>query len=262
MHLFYTPDLTDAAFYRLGPEESRHAVGVLRLRGGERVRLTDGRGLWAEAEILPDASARECRVRIVAREKNHGRRPYRLHVAIAPTKNSDRYEWFLEKATEIGIDRITPILCEHSERKTLRRERGEKIVLSAVKQSLKAYVPRLDELTPFREFIAWASAASASAAGAPIYKGRFVAYCDEGTPLADRVGLFPAMSAAGSCLSREYCVLIGPEGDFSPAEIAEARAAGFVPVTLGESRLRTETAGVMAAAVAQIAGTALQTDFD
>lgn len=258
MHLFYTPDLTEAAHYTLGPEESRHAVGVLRLRAGERIRLTDGRGLWAEAEVLPGATAKECAVRVLKRTENHGRRPYKLHVVIAPTKNIDRYEWFLEKATEIGIDRITPILCEHSERKVLRRDRGEKIVLSAVKQSLKAYVPQLDELTPFREFIA-----SASAEGTSIYKERFVAYCDEGTPLQDRVALFPALCSAGladGC--REYSVLIGPEGDFSPAEIALAREAGFVPVTLGESRLRTETAGVMAAAVAQLAGTALITNFD
>lgn len=251
MQLFYTPDLTEAAHYTLGPEESRHAVGVLRLRAGERIQLTDGCGLWAEAEVLPGATAKECAVRILSRTENYGRRPYKLHVAIAPTKNIDRYEWFLEKATEIGIDRITPILCEHSERKVLRRDRGEKIVLSAVKQSLKAYVPQLDELTPFREFIA-----SASAEGTPIYKERFVAYCDEGTPLQDRVALFPALSAVVSAGSpKEFCVLIGPEGDFSPAEIALAREAGFVPVTLGESRLRTETAGMMAAAAAQLAAT-------
>ena len=241
MHLFYTPDMTDAAIYRLGPEESRHAVGVLRLRTGDAVQLTDGRGMWCAGEVMPGSTAKECCVRIVSREENHGRRPYRLHVAIAPTKNIDRYEWFLEKATEIGIDRITPVLCGHSERKVLRRDRGEKIVLSAVKQSLKAYVPQLDELTSFRDFIA----------AGTYYKERFVAYCDEGTPLQDRVGLFPAMSAPG--LSREYCVLVGPEGDFSPEEIALARGAGFVPVTLGESRLRTETAGVMAAAMAQLA---------
>lgn len=250
MHLFYTPDLTEAAHYTLGPEESRHAVGVLRLRAGDPIQLTDGRGLWAEAEVLSGATAKECAVRVLKRTDNYGRRPYKLHVAIAPTKNIDRYEWFLEKATEIGIDRITPILCEHSERKVLRRDRGEKIVLSAVKQSLKAYVPQLDELTPFREFIA-----SASAEGTPIYKERFVAYCDEGTPLQDRVALFPALSGAAAGSPKEFCVLIGPEGDFSPAEIALARAAGFVPVTLGESRLRTETAGVMAAAAAQLAAT-------
>lgn len=265
MHLFYTSDLSDAALYRLGPQEARHAIGVLRLRPGDRVRLTDGRGLWAEAEILPEATAKECCVRVLSRTDDYGRRPYKLHVAIAPTKNIDRYEWFLEKVTEIGIDRITPILCEHSERKTLRRERGEKVILSAVKQSLKAYVPQLDELTSFDDFIA-----SASSEGGDIYGGRFVAYCDEGTPLMDRVGLFPALCSVGlgdgssgsSVSSRAYCVLIGPEGDFSPAEIAEARAAGFVPVTLGESRLRTETAGVMTAAVAQLAGTAFVTNFD
>lgn len=249
MHLFYTPDMTDAALYRLGPEESRHAVGVLRLRAGDAVQLTDGRGLWCGAEVMPGSTAKECCVRIVSREENHGRRPYKLHVAIAPTKNTDRYEWFLEKATEIGIDRITPIQCDHSERKVLRRDRGEKIVLSAVKQSLKAYAPQLDELTPFREFIA-----SAAGEGTPIYKERFVAYCDEGAPLADRVGLFQAMSGAAAADRREFCVLIGPEGDFSPEEIALARGAGFVPVTLGESRLRTETAGVMVAAMAQMAG--------
>lgn len=246
MHLFYTPDLlADDSICTLDAEESRHAAGVLRLRAGERVRLTDGRGMWCEAEILPGGSVREVQVRIVAREENHGRRPYKLHVAIAPTKNTDRYEWFLEKATEIGIDRITPLLCEHSERKVLRRDRGERVVLSAVKQSLKAYVPQLDELTTFRDFIAAADT---------IYGNRFVAYCDEGMPLSERVGLFSALSATAGATEAEFCVLIGPEGDFSRSEIEAARTAGFVPVSLGESRLRTETAGVMAAAMAQLAG--------
>lgn len=244
MHLFYIPDIpTDADDCALTGDEARHAMGVLRLRAGERVGLTDGRGGWYEAEILPDSSTRECRMRVVARETDYGCRPYKLHVAIAPTKNIDRYEWFLEKATEIGIDRITPLLCEHSERKTVRRERAEKIVLSAVKQSLKAYLPRVDELTPFEEFIA---------SGDTLYKNRLVAYCDEGTPLRERVEFFPALRAAGEA-GREFCVLIGPEGDFSPGEIAAARQAGFVPVSLGPSRLRTETAGVMAAAAVQLA---------
>lgn len=248
MHLFYMPDMTEAAICQLGPEESRHAVGVLRLRAGAQIQLTDGHGMWCTGEVMPGATTQACCVRITSRTAHYGQRPYRLHVAIAPTKNTDRYEWFLEKATEIGIDRITPVLCEHSGRKILRRDRGEKIVLSAVKQSLKAYVPRLDALTPFREFIA-----AAARVATPIYKERFVAYCDEGTPLADRVGLFSALSAAAKTGNREFCVLIGPEGDFSPAEIQLARSADFVPVTLGESRLRTETAGVMAAAMAQLA---------
>ncbi|WP_294599028.1 RsmE family RNA methyltransferase [uncultured Rikenella sp.] len=246
MHLFYIPDITaDVDLYTLADDETRHASGVLRLRGGDRVRLTDGCGGWYEAEIVGGATPKACSVRILSRETEHGVRPYRLHVAIAPTKNVDRYEWFLEKATEIGIDRITPLVCEHSERKTVRRDRSEKIVLSAVKQSLKAYVPRLDEATPFRDFIASADT---------LYKSRFVAYCDEGTPLAERVELFPALrDAAVGVSGAEFCVLIGPEGDFSPTEIAAARAVGFVPVSLGESRLRTETAGVMATAVAQLA---------
>lgn len=241
MHLFYTPDLSEAPLYVLDAEESRHAVGVLRLRAGERVKLTNGAGLWCEAEVMEGSTAKACQVRILSRTENYGQRPYRLHVAIAPTKNADRYEWFLEKATEIGIDRITPILCDHSERKVLRRDRGEKVVLSAVKQSLKAYVPQLDELTPLRAFLAGAD-------GLP--KRRYVAYCDEGTPLEERVELFGAMCEAAQGDEREYCVLIGPEGDFSPEEIALARGCGFQPVTLGESRLRTETAGVMAAAMA------------
>lgn len=246
MHLFYIPDITDGAdLYTLADDEARHATGVLRLRGGDRVRLTDGCGGWYEAEIVAGATPKACRVRILSREAEHGRRPYRLHVAIAPTKNIDRYEWFLEKATEIGIDRITPLVCEHSERKTVRRDRGEKIVLSAVKQSLKAYVPRLDEATAFRDFVASADT---------LYRSRFVAYCDEGTPLAERIALFSALrDAAVDVSGAEFCVLIGPEGDFSPTEIAAARGVGFVPVSLGESRLRTETAGVMAAAMAQLA---------
>lgn len=238
MHLFYTPDIAENECL-LDAEQSRHCVQVLRLRAGDRVRLTDGRGGWYLAEILPGATAKVCRVGVIEKLEDYGKRDYRLHIAIAPTKNIDRYEWFLEKATEIGVDRITPLLCEHSERKNVRHDRSEKVILSAVRQSLKAYVPQLDELTPLATFLA-------KAVGV-----RFIAHCDEGTPIRERKLLFEELAQVTG--PRDFTILIGPEGDFSPMEIESALKLGFIPVSLGEARLRTETAGVFAAAAVALA---------
>ena len=153
-------------------------------------------------------------------------------VAVAPTKNLDRIEWMAEKCAEMGIDRITPLLCRHSERKVLKTERLYKILVAAMKQSLKAQLPQLDELTPIEDLIAEGSDAQ-----------RFIAYCDESLPRKDRKSLAQVYDP-----TRDAVVLIGPEGDFDPQEVSSALEAGFVPVTLGESRLRTETAALMAVA--------------
>ena len=223
MQLFYTPDIS-LPEYTLPEEESAHCMKVLRLGAGDELHLTDGCGNLYRATVLqPDT--KHCRVRITETFPEYGKRSYGVTVAVAPTKNTDRYEWFLEKATETGIDRIIPVECRRSERRTLKRERGERVVTSAVKQSLKAYRPQLDELTPVEEVI-----------GMPFDGVKLIAHC---RPDTQRRFIGDALPRGGNVL-----VLIGPEGDFSDEEITAARAAGFTEVSLGESRLRTETAAL------------------
>lgn len=224
MHIFYTPDITGAT-YTLDEPESKHCVRVLRLETDDEITLVDGLGGFYRARIT-DPNPKRCLVKIVHSELNYGRRNFGVHVAIAPTKNIERIEWFLEKVTEIGISRITPLLCHHSERKEIKHDRLEKVMVSAMKQSLKAYLPQLDKLTRFSDFIRQ-----------PFDGQKFIAHCEE----QHRELLKNAVSPAGN-----YLILIGPEGDFSPEEIRMALDAGFVPVSLGHSRLRTETAGVVA----------------
>lgn len=224
MHLFYTPDIQGETL-ALPEEESRHCVRVLRLDKGDIIHLVDGRGNWYRCEItVPDS--RRCEARLLEKQEGHGRRDFHLHVAIAPTKNIERTEWFLEKATEIGVDEITPLLCERSERRTIKADRLEKVVISAMKQSLKAYLPKLNPLTDFRQF-----------AALPADGPRYIAHCEEG----ERKLLKEAYRRGENAT-----ILIGPEGDFSPSEIAWATRHGFIPVSLGDSRLRTETAGIVA----------------
>lgn len=227
MQLFYAPDMDPAAGrYVLSEEESRHCVRVLRLSPGDSLYLTDGRGTLCRAEIAEIAS-RSCTVEFKECTEGFGRRDYFLHVAVAPTKNMDRLEWFVEKATEIGIDRITPLVCDRSERRTVKTDRLVRVATGAVKQSLKAYHPEIDEPVAFGEFVS-----------RPFDGQRYIAHCEEGLPRRSLKGcLVPGGNVS---------VLIGPEGDFSPGEIALASRAGFVPVSLGESRLRTETAALAA----------------
>lgn len=232
MHQFFVEDLSQSVV-ALSPEESRHAASVLRVRNGLSVLVTDGRGLMCHAEVV-DVSGKSVSLKITERIADYGRRSYELCVAVAPTKNIDRYEWFLEKATEIGIDRITPLLCSHSERKVVKRDRSEKVVLAAVKQSQKAYVPQIDELTPFATFLR----------DLPADAQLFIAHCD---PDGDKHELKELLLSGGS-----YVILIGPEGDFSPSEVDLAHKAGFRSVALGLSRLRTETAALYATALAAI----------
>ena len=224
MHIFYTPELSGNT-YTLDETESKHCVRVLRLEKGDEITLVDGRGGWFTAEIA-DPNPKRCAVNVIKSELNFGQRNFQVQVAIAPTKNIERIEWFLEKATEIGIDRVTPLLCRYSERKEIKNERLEKVMVSAMKQSLKAYLPQLDELTKFNDFICQ-----------PFSGQKFIAHCEE----QHRELLKNAIKPDGN-----YLILIGPEGDFSTEEIRMAIDAGFVPVSLGDSRLRTETAGVVA----------------
>lgn len=232
MQLFYVPSLdTTGDFFSLGKEESHHAVKVLRMQAGETLLATDGRGLMVRGRLAV-ASASAASVQIEQILPDTQRRPYRLHVAIAPTKSNDRMEWFLEKATEIGVDRITPLICERSERRTYNRERGEKIVVSAGKQSLKAVFPVLDPPTDFRTFLKENPSGS-----------RYIAHCME----EDRRTLVSLLAG-----QTDITVLIGPEGDFSPQEVQEAIRVGCVPVSLGSARLRTETAALYAVATASV----------
>lgn len=225
MQLFYTPDIT-LPVYTLPAEESVHAVRVLRLGRGEVLHLTDGRGRMFRALIVrPDARA--CEVEVVDTQVDFEPSAWRLTLAVAPTKQIERTEWLLEKATEVGTERFVPILCERSERKVIKHERLYKVITGAVKQSLKAYHPHLEEFTAFEQLVA-----------RPFEGVKLIAHCD---------GDFER-AWIGDCLrvGAPTLILIGPEGDFSPAEIALARRHGFTGITLGGQRLRTETAGLAA----------------
>ncbi len=230
MHLFYTPDIHSGDLYTLNEEESRHCSRVLRLKEGDTVFLTDGKGTLFETVVDSD-SFRKTTVRITSIRTDWGARSYRLHIAIAPTKAFDRFEWFLEKATEIGIDQITPLICEHSERKTIHQERLNRVLIAALKQSIKATLPVLNTPEPFQTFIDHPGSAK-----------KLIAHYDpQNTHLKDNY------SRGDGVL-----ILIGPEGDFSPEELHQARDAGFVPVNLGSARLRTETAGVVACSMINV----------
>ena len=226
MQLFYAPDMT-LPEYTLSEEESRHAVKVLRLTVGDSLHITDGRGNLHLCEVISDAP-KHCTVRVVSTEREWERLPYRLTMAVAPTKNIDRYEWFLEKATEIGVAEFVPLISEHSERKVIKAEREEKVITAAVKQSLKAYHPVLAELTSFDEVVC------------KNFAGRkFIAHCGEA--VKEKKYLASTLRKGEDAL-----VLIGPEGDFSPEEVRLAVANGFEEITLGTQRFRTETAAVVA----------------
>lgn len=231
MEIFWT-DRIEAGLCFLGEEESAHCVRVLRHREGDNVCVIDGAGTMYEC-VLSQASPKAAVARIEKANPGWGSHPYRLEMAVCPTKNIDRYEWFVEKATEVGADRFVPVIGEHSERKVLKTERLRRIVLSAAKQSLKAAVPEIAEPLTVKEFIA-------SVADSPALKMIACCFEDESHP---RTSVMQALSDTDR---REYIVLIGPEGDFSREEVRLAIEAGFIPVHLGESRLRTETAALAA----------------
>lgn len=225
MQLFYNSDISaNDKQFTFDKTESRHIVKVLRKKDGDILHITNGKNQLFTVKIIL-ANDKKCLVEIINSETKRKPWNYYLHIAIAPTKNNDRLEWFLEKVTEIGIDEITPIICDNSERKVLKTERLQKIVQSAMKQSLKFNIPKLNEAIKFSEFIKHNT------------KGDlFIAHCEE----ADKKSLAKELKPNTSST-----IMIGPEGDFSSKEIEIALANNFIPVTLGESRLRTETAGVV-----------------
>lgn len=224
MHCFYEPDLSGESVL-LSEEESKHAVRVLRLSAGDQVELLNGKGTRAVAEVSDDHPKR-CVLTLISRSNEPTERNFRLHIAVAPTKNTDRIEWFVEKATEIGIDEITFLECEHSERDTIKIDRIEKVAISAMKQSQQSHLPKINELTSFRDFI--------STCNADI---KLIAHCVDSERKALRDFSFTNKTVA---------ILIGPEGDFSNDEINLALQSGFQPVIFGKTRLRTETAAVYA----------------
>ena len=227
MQLFYNKDITSSDNqFTFDKTESRHIVKVLRKKDGDILHITNGKSELFTVKIVL-ANDKRCLVEILNSEKKPKPWNYNLHIAIAPTKNNDRLEWFLEKATEIGIDEITPIICDNSERKILKTERLHKIIQSAMKQSLKFNLPKLNEPIKFLEFIN------------QNFEGNLcIAHCEETDKKSFAKEIQP---------TQNITILIGPEGDFSPSEIEKAFSNNFKPVTLGESRLRTETAGVVAA---------------
>lgn len=235
MELFFTSNI-DSGTVKLDREEALHCVKVLRHRVGDAVEVIDGAGTLFHCTLI-DADPREAVLRIDSCEEGWGALPYRLTLGICPTKNPDRFEWAVEKATEFGVERIVPIIGERSERRIFKADRARRIALSATKQSLKALIPTIPEPTPFGEFIS----APAGLEGAPL---RLIACCFDGA--APRVSVREALEAHPD--AKDITVLIGPEGDFSPEEVTAAVAEGYIPVHLGTSRLRTETAAVAAAA--------------
>lgn len=224
MHCFYEPDLSGESVL-LSEEESKHAVRVLRLSAGDQVELLDGKGTRAVAEVS-DGHPKRCVLTIISRSSEPTGRNFRLHIAVAPTKNIDRIEWFVEKATEIGVDEITFLECEHSERDTIKIDRIEKVAISAMKQSQQSHLPKINDLVSFTDFV--------SSCEAEI---KLIAHCIDSERKDLREFDFSNKSVA---------ILIGPEGDFSEAEISKALAAKFMAVIMGCTRLRTETAALYA----------------
>ncbi|HZJ74025.1 MAG TPA: 16S rRNA (uracil(1498)-N(3))-methyltransferase [Perlabentimonas sp.] len=230
MHIFYIPQI-DGNSIVLPEDESKHCVRVLRLNTGDTINIVNGKGNMLTCSIT-DPHPKRCTVEVIETQHKFGKRTFRLHIAIAPTKNIERFEWFLEKATEIGIDEITPILCKHSERKTIKHERLERVIVAAMKQSIKAYKPTLNALTPLKNAIQQDP-----------HSTRLMAYC----------GDFNEPHAKSLINQNDNIfILIGPEGDFSPNEVEMALKAGFNTTGLGSSRLRTETAGVVACTIANL----------
>ena len=238
MELFFSRDIA-GGICRLDQDESGHCAKVLRHRCGDEISVIDGSGTLYKCRITSD-SPKGVEAAVIAQEDGWGTHPYRLHMAVCPTKNNDRYEWFAEKACEMGFDELSPVIGDHSERRVLKTSRVEKILVSAAKQSLKAAVPAVNEPMSVKDFIR--SEGNPDQAG----KLRLIAYCfeDENIPRRN------IKEVLNDFEGNEIVVMIGPEGDFSREEAELALRAGFIPVSLGESRLRTETAALAAVAAA------------
>ncbi|MFI3264231.1 MAG: 16S rRNA (uracil(1498)-N(3))-methyltransferase [Rikenellaceae bacterium] len=231
MQLFYAPNILPPS-YTLSEEESKHVVRVLRLTIGDTITITNGLGSLFSCQIV-DANPKRCSVKVVKTIEEFEPLPYNLTMCVAPTKNIERFEWFLEKATEIGVSEIYTLITSHSERKTIKLEREAKVITSAMKQSLKAYHPTLHDITPLKSVI-----------GRPYSGARFIAHCGEPLSAEGKQFLGDVAPKSGSIE-----IMIGPEGDFSPEEVKAALAQGYREISLGEQRLRTETAAVVAVSI-------------
>ncbi|MFX0558384.1 16S rRNA (uracil(1498)-N(3))-methyltransferase [Maribacter sp. CXY002] len=228
MQLFYNPELENkTTHFTFDSGESRHIVKVLRRKVGDELSITNGKGLFFNA-IITDDNPKNCTVEIIGTRTVHPKKHW-LHMVVAPTKMNDRYEWFLEKATEIGVHEITPIFCDRSERKTIKLERFEKVVQSAMKQSFQAYLPKVNPAISFNEIMK-----------SPMHGVLFIAHCEDNERYELKRKIAP---------DQPTTILIGPEGDFSPNEIKTAMAKGFLPVSMGNNRLRTETAAIVACTI-------------
>jgi 16S rRNA (uracil1498-N3)-methyltransferase len=225
MQLFYNPTINEATEnFTFDKEESKHIIKVMRKKGGDKLYVTNGLGYLFESEIVVGSEIK-CTVKIIGFEKAESPK-YHLHLAVAPTKMNDRYEWFLEKATEIGVSEITPIICDRSERKFIKTDRFDKILQSAMKQSLHYFLPKLNEPIAFKDFIKHKNEGLA-----------LIAHCEE----TDKKSLKSVVQP-----NENVTLLIGPEGDFYIKEITLALENKYIPVTLGKTRLRTETAAIVA----------------
>ncbi len=225
MQIFYAPGISGDT-YILDEKESKHCIRVLRMSKGTPVRLIDGKGNLYEG-FISDPDPKKCLVSVSEVKPDYEKRDYRLHIAISPLKNHERFEWFVEKSVEIGVDSITPLVCRYTERQSVKHERTDNIIISAMKQSVKALKPVLNEPQAIDKFIT-----------RPQDGIRMIAHCRSSS---DRINISEACKKGDNAL-----IMIGPEGDFSDDEISAALEAGFIPVHLGQSRLRTETAGIAA----------------
>ncbi len=226
MQLFYAPNI-NPPLYTMSEEESKHCIRALRMNSGDTLHITDGRGSLFYCRIT-DPSPKRCQVEVVETHSDYERLPYHLVMAVAPTKSIERFEWFLEKATEVGVGEIIALNSAHSERKAIKIERENRVITSAMKQSLKCYHPILHDMTPFEKVVSQ-----------PFEGQKFIAHCGE--PVSVKSHLADLITPHSSAM-----ILIGPEGDFSPAEVARAVECGFIEISLGTQRLRSETAAVAA----------------
>lgn len=224
MQIFYAPDMLGGV-YQLSKDESKHAIRVLRLRNGDEIILADGKGCLFRSKIIDD-NHNACIAEEIERTYKPKTRDFRIHIAIAPTKNIDRFEWMVEKCTEMGVDEITPIITQRSERSTIKMDRLNRITIAAIKQSINAYTPKINEIVDFKTMIVGAKE-----------DVKLIAHCND----TKKDSIYRACGK-----QKDSIVFIGPEGDFTMEEVGWAIENGFTPISLGENRLRTETAGILA----------------
>lgn len=235
MELFYSKNIAEGET-TLDRQESNHCVNVLRHRTGDSINVIDGQSRLFKCTVVDD-NPKCVKFSIDEVVEGYGSHPYRLHIAVAPPKNIDRFEWFAEKATEIGVDEVTPLFGEYSERKVFKLERVERILVSAAKQSHKGSIPVLHPAVSVKEFISGQAGTDAL---------KLICYCDDVTGLGvEKINIVESLHASGG---QNIIVMIGPEGDFSRSEVEQAVAGGWIVTSLGESRLRIETAAVVATA--------------